>query len=61
MKCIVLLCKFAGKFVTIGKKEVNSNIPFLLSKQSMKKAGMKLNLVNDTAVLFGNEINLINE
>ena len=60
IKCVILPCEFAGKFVTIRTEIVNSNIPLLLSKQSMKKAGMKLNLVNDTAVVFGNEIKLTN-
>ena len=38
---------------------VPSNIPLLLSKESMKQANMKLNFENDTITAFGQPINLI--
>ena len=38
---------------------VLSNIPLLLSKESMKQANMKLNFENDTITAFGQPINLI--
>ena len=38
---------------------VPSNIPLLLSKDSMKRANMKLNFENDTITAFGESINLI--
>ena len=38
---------------------IPSNIPLLLSKESMKRANMKLNFENDTITAFGQPINLI--
>ena len=35
---------------------VNSDIPLLLSLESMKKAKVKLDLENDSAEIFGNEV-----
>ena len=48
----------AGKDIYISTDVVGSDIPLLLSKSAMKKAGMKLNLENDTAEIFGVEIAL---
>lgn len=42
-----------GREVLIKTDVVNSKIPLLLSKSSMKKAGVKLDLKNDTAEIFG--------
>ena len=39
---------------------VNNDIPLLLSKEAMKKANMKLDLVNDKAEIFGEEVTLQN-
>ena len=49
----------AGTNVTIGMDVIDSDIPLLLSKQAMKKAGMKIDIKNDTATAFGNEEQLI--
>ena len=38
---------------------VPSNIPLLLSKDSMKRANMQLNFENDTITAFGQSVNLI--
>ena len=38
---------------------IASNIPLLLSKESMKRANMRLNFKNDTITAFGQPINLI--
>ena len=39
--------KIAGKAVTITKGAVNSEIPLLLSKESMKCAGPKIDFLGD--------------
>ena len=51
-------CKMAGKNVRIRTDVVNADIPLLLSKEAMKKAEVKLDLVSDTAEIFGKEISL---
>ena len=38
---------------------IHSNIPFVLSKESMKQENMKLNFENDTITVFGQPINLV--
>ena len=50
--------KIAGKAVTITKGAVNSEIPLLLSKESMKCAGPKIDFLGDKVNIFGNDINL---
>ena len=50
--------KLAGKDIYISTDVVESDIPLLLSKDAMKKAGMKLNLEKDTAEIYGKEIAL---
>ena len=37
---------------------VKSEIPLLLSKESMKKAGTKIDFVKDKIIIFGKEISL---
>lgn len=49
----------AGTSVTIGVDVIDSDIPLLLSKQAMKKAGMNIDLQNDVATVFGKEEKLI--
>ena len=44
--------------MTIKTDVVTSNIPLLLSLETMKKAGVKLDLVNDSAEIFGKHIPL---
>ena len=46
----------AGRNVTIRTDVVTSDIPLLLSLQEMKNLGVKLDLVNDTAEIFGKQI-----
>ena len=53
---LTLPCYLAGKKCTIETDVVESDIPLLMSKSAMKKAGMKLDLVNDRAVIFGEEV-----
>ena len=48
----------AGKPVMIRTDVVASDIPLLLSKEAMKKAQVKLNLVADTAEILGTEVSL---
>ena len=37
---------------------VKSEIPLLLSKESMKKVGTKIDFVKDKVIIFGKEISL---
>ena len=48
----------AGKEVTIKTDVVRSDIPLLLSRSAMKKAGVKMDLENDSAKIFGKDIAL---
>ena len=48
----------ADRKVTIKTDVVTSDIPLLLSLETMKKAGVKLDLVNDSAEIFGKHITL---
>ncbi|MCG7877703.1 MAG: transposase [Candidatus Thiodiazotropha endolucinida] len=48
----------AGKEVIIKTDVVQSDIPLLLSRTAMKKAAIKLDLENDTAVIMGKEVAL---
>ena len=48
-----------GTSVTIGLDVIDSDIPLLLSKQPMNNTGMKIDLQNDIATVFGNEEKLI--
>lgn len=47
-----------GKQVTVKTDVVDSDIPLLLSRSAMKKAGVKINLENDTAVIMGKDVAL---
>ena len=48
----------AGKEVTIKTDVVHSDIPLLLSRGAMKTAGVKMDLENDTANIFGKDVAL---
>ena len=48
----------AGKNVQIKTDIVESDIPLLLSRSAMKSAGVKLDLENDTANIFGKDVML---
>jgi hypothetical protein len=50
----------AGKQIMLTTDVVQSDIPLLLSKAAMKKAGVKLDLENDTAIIFGVDM-ILNE
>ena len=47
--------EIAGKKVRIKIVVVQSDIPLLLSQNAMKAAGIKMDLENDTATIFGKE------
>ena len=49
---------FAGKNVTVITDVVESDIPLLLSRNAMKRAGVKLDLEKDSAKIFGKEVAL---
>ncbi|XP_057310466.1 uncharacterized protein LOC130648431 [Hydractinia symbiolongicarpus] len=53
-------CNMAGKECEIVTDIVECDIPLLLSKTAMKKADMKLDLVNDTAEISGTLVDLQN-
>ena len=48
----------AGNEVLIQIDIVESNIPLVLSRSAMKRAAIKLDLVNDTTVIMGKEVAL---
>ena len=52
--------KLAGKDIYITTDVVESDVPLLISKSAMKKAGMELNLENETAEIYGVKI-VLNE
>ena len=47
--------EIAGKEVRIKIVVVQSDIPLFLSQNAMKAAGVKMDLENDTATIFGKE------
>ena len=51
-------CLLAGKSVEIWTDVIESPIPMLLSKASMKKANCLLDFSSDTLSIFGNPVNL---
>ena len=51
-------CFMAGRNVMLETDIVNADIPCLLSKPALKRAGTVLRLDEDKAEIFGNEINL---
>jgi transposase InsO family protein len=57
-KCMVLPCVLVGKNIRIKTDVVKSNIPLLLSRSSMKKAEMILDLNNDSAIVFNTKVSL---
>ena len=48
----------ADRKVTIKTDAVKSDIPLLISLEAMKKAGVKFDIVNDSAEIFGKHIPL---
>jgi hypothetical protein len=47
-----------GKQVRVKTDVVESDIPLLLSQSAMKKAGVKMDLENNTAIIMGKEVAL---
>ena len=56
IESVTFPCVIAGKHVFIKTDVVDSDIPLLLSKSSMKQAQIKLDLLSDTAEIFGNTV-----
>jgi len=56
--CYQIPAYLAGKEIMITTDVVDSDIPLLLSIKAMKKAGIVLDLVNDSAQIFGKVIPL---
>ncbi len=54
----VIPAVIGGTSCKISTEVVDCDIPLLLSKESLKKAGTILNLQNDTAKMFGKSVNL---
>ena len=57
-EAITFPCTLAGKHIQIKSDIVDSDIPLLLSKAAMKQAQIKLSLINDTAKIFGTNVDL---
>ena len=55
---VTIPAKIGSKACKIETEVVKSDIPLLLSKASLKKANTVIDLQNDTAVMFGEHINL---
>ena len=55
---VKLPCVLAGKSIAIKTDVVNCNIPLLLSKSSMKRAGMVIDMNDDTVTVFGKRVSL---
>ena len=58
LKRVLIPCVLADKNVVISTDIVECNIPLLLSKESMKRAGMVVNTKNDTVLVFGRRLGL---
>ena len=54
----IIPCTIAGVKCRIATDIVDSDIPLLLSKSSMKEAKVKLDLENDCASIFGRQVDL---
>ena len=57
-KAVTFPCSIAGVNVNLSSNIVPSRIPLLLSKESMKKTKMVLDMENDTAQMFGQTVHL---
>ena len=55
-KCVTLPCRLAGKNIHIKADVVECDIPLLLSKASMKRAGMIMDMTADMVVVFGSAV-----
>ena len=54
----IIPIELAGKKLSLKTDVVDSEIPLVMSKSSMKKANMKINTQNDTAEILGVKVNL---
>ena len=52
LRCVMFPYRFGGKRVYIKTDVISCGIPLLVRCHSMKAAGMRNNLVEDTAVFF---------
>ena len=57
-KSVVIPYNIAGKNLSLKTDVVKSEIPLLLSKESMKAAESKIDFVNDRINMFGKDIHL---
>ena len=48
----------AGEKMLLRTDVVDTDIPLLLSKEAIKEAGMVIDLINDSAIVFGQEVPL---
>ena len=55
---VIIPCTIGKKNVDVSVDIIDKDIPLLLSRESMKKAKMKLNFRNDTAIVFGEKVKL---
>ena len=55
-KCISIPCKIIDDWVNVVTDVLKSEIPLLLSKESVKKAGTKLDFVNQKVIIFGKRL-----
>ena len=58
IKKVTIPCEIAGVHCNITTDVVNSDLPLLLEKLSIKKARVILDLENDKASIFGNDVDL---
>ena len=54
-RSVTIPCVLAGKVLVIKADVVDCTIPLLLSRHSMKKAGMVIDKQNDSISLFGKQ------
>ena len=55
---VSLPCRLAGKDIEISTDVIDSDIPLLLSKDSMKKAGTVMNFMEDSVSILGTDVKL---
>ena len=52
-KQVIIPCEISGKRCKVATEVVDSDLPLLLGKPSLKRAGVILDLITDEAVIFG--------
>ena len=58
IKCLLLPCQLSRNEIIISVDAVHSDIPMLLSLESLKKARVKLDVENDEAEILGTRVSL---